>query len=123
MHEIDRDHDEAVAIVSRLRDEGISQVSLFPLRIDSAIKECNVVIPMNGILGNFIFRALCYVERATVGGAFSLTRRLISIDTTRFGDAFAIPIQSAAAMVRIGGIPVEEYVPGKKYSAIRRTDS
>lgn len=115
MHDVDRDHDEALTILSRLQNEGISNVSLFPFRIDTAIKECNVVIPMNGILGNFVFRALCYVENATVGGAFSLTRKLISIDTTRFGDAFSIPIESAAAIANIGGLPVEEYVPGKVY--------
>lgn len=122
MNESDRDHDEALTVVARLRDEGIPNVSLYPVRIDSAIKECNIVIPMNGIIGNFIYRALCYIGNSTSGGAFTLTRKFISVDTTRFGDAFSIPIQSGAAIANVGGLPVEEYIPGKAYLEKTETD-
>jgi predicted methyltransferase MtxX (methanogen marker protein 4) len=82
---------------------------LFPLRIDFAASECNIVVPMDGIVGNFVCRSLAYLGGATLVGGFTLTNRFVSLDTSRSNDRFCVAIQSAVAMANVGGMPVEEY--------------
>jgi predicted methyltransferase MtxX (methanogen marker protein 4) len=82
---------------------------MYPLRIDLAAKECNIVVPMDGIVGNFVCRALIGLGGASMVGGFSLTNRLVSLDTSRQNDQFTMSIAAAAAMCNLGGMPVAEY--------------
>jgi predicted methyltransferase MtxX (methanogen marker protein 4) len=108
MREVDEGLDEAEAIVKKLTARGL-KAKMFPLRIDSAASETNIVVPMDGIVGNFVCRSLAYLGGATLVGGFTLTNRIISLDTSRSNDRFLPAIESAAAMANLGGMPVEEY--------------
>jgi predicted methyltransferase MtxX (methanogen marker protein 4) len=102
------DYKNAKAIEEVLRS-GHLDATVFPLRIDEAVNSCNVVVPMDGIIGNFLHRALGYIGGVEMGGCISLTRRVISIETSRFNDAFETAIQMAAALVNLGGPNVAEF--------------
>ena len=102
------DYKDAKAIEEVLRGEHLD-ATVFPLRIDAAVSRCNVVIPMDGILGNFLHRALGYIGGVEMGGCISLTRRVVSIETSRFNDAFETAILMATAMVNLGGPNVTEF--------------
>ena len=93
-------------IVRELSSCGV-QARVYPLLIDKAARECNIVVLMNGILGNFVYRSLCYLGGTRSGGGVTLTTRLISIDTTRYNDRFSFPIECAVAIVNVGGVPNE----------------
>jgi predicted methyltransferase MtxX (methanogen marker protein 4) len=102
------DYKNAKAIEEVLRGEHL-HATVFPLRIDEAVNRCNVVVPMDGIIGNFLHRALGYIGGVKMGGCISLTRRLVSIETSRFNDAFETAIQMATALVNLGGPNVAEF--------------
>jgi predicted methyltransferase MtxX (methanogen marker protein 4) len=104
------DFANAKAIEDVLRAENLD-ATVFALKIDEAITKCNIVVPMDGIVGNFLHRSLGYVGGIEMGGCFSLTRRIISIETSRFSDAFETAIEAACAMANLGGLDVVEY-PG-----------
>lgn len=105
---VDASLDDAEAIVTTLVSRGYN-CKMYPLRIDLAAAECNIVVPMDGIVGNFICRSLSYLGGATLVGGFTLTPRFISIDTSRSADQFTSAIMSAVAMCNVGGMPVDEY--------------
>lgn len=84
---------------------------MYALLINKAAEKCNIVIPMDGIVGNFVCRSLAYLGGATLVGGFSLTPRFVSLDTLRCGDQFHHAIIAAVAMCNVGGMPVEEYQP------------
>ncbi len=105
---VDASLDDAEAIVTTLVSRGYN-CKMYPLRIDLAAAECNIVVPMDGILGNFICRSLAYLGGATLVGGFTLTPKFISIDTSRSADQFTFAIMSAVAMCNVGGMPVDEY--------------
>jgi len=102
------DYKSAKTIVEILRSEHLD-ATVFPLRIDEAVSRCNVVVPMDGIIGNFLHRALGYIGGVEMGGCISLTRRVVSIETSRFNDAFETAILMAAALVNLGGPNVAEF--------------
>lgn len=102
------DYKNAKAIEEVLRSEHLD-ATVFPLRIDEAVNKCNVVVPMDGIIGNFLHRALGYIGGVEMGGCISLTRRVVSIETSRFNDAFETAILMAAALVNLGGPNVAEF--------------
>jgi predicted methyltransferase MtxX (methanogen marker protein 4) len=102
------DYKSAKMIEEILRSEHLD-ATVFPLRIDEAVSRCNVVVPMDGIIGNFLHRALGYIGGVEMGGCISLTRRVVSIETSRFNDAFETAILMAAALVNLGGPNVAEF--------------
>jgi predicted methyltransferase MtxX (methanogen marker protein 4) len=104
------DYDQAKMIEDVLQKEKLD-ATVYPLKIDDAIAKCNIVVPMDGIIGNFLHRSLGYVGGVQMCGCFSLTRNLVSIETSRFSDAFETAIEAACAMVSLGGLDVAEY-PG-----------
>jgi predicted methyltransferase MtxX (methanogen marker protein 4) len=104
------DFNRAKAIESILRKEKID-AAVYALKIDDAIANCNIVVPMDGILGNFLHRSLGYVGGVEMCGCFSLTQKITSIETSRFSDAFETAILAACAMANLGGLDVVEY-PG-----------
>jgi predicted methyltransferase MtxX (methanogen marker protein 4) len=105
---VDKSLIEAKQIAQQLDELGY-KVKEFPLRIDTAACESNVVVPMDGTVGNFVYRSLGYLGGATLVGGFTLTSRFVSIDTSRAQESFALAIESAVAMANLGGMPVEEY--------------
>lgn len=105
---VDASLDDAEVIATDLSRQGYA-CNVYPLRIDLAARECNIVVPMDGIIGNFICRSLSYLGGATLVGGFSLTPKFVSIDTSRSSDQFLFAIMSAVAMSNIGGMPVTEY--------------
>jgi predicted methyltransferase MtxX (methanogen marker protein 4) len=106
---VDRSLDDAEAIVLRLKTQGYNDCAMYALQINKAAEKCNIVIPMDGIVGNFVCRSLAYLGGATLVGGFSLTPRFVSLDTSRCGDQFHPAIETAVAMCNLGGMPVEEY--------------
>ncbi len=111
LESVDESLDSAELIVKELKSRGYKQTRMFPLLIDKAACECNIVVPMDGTLGNFVLRALGYLGGANVVGGFNLTPRFVSIDTSRLYDRFGRAIEAAAAMTNLGGMPIDEY-PG-----------
>ncbi|MBI5135758.1 MAG: hypothetical protein HZA24_00315 [Nitrospirae bacterium] len=105
---VDQSLDDAEKISGMLRKRGYRS-DIYPLRIDKAAFECNIVVPMDGTLGNFVCRTLGYLGGATLVGGFSLTRQIVSIDTSRANDRFGPAIEAAVAVSNLGGMPVEEY--------------
>lgn len=105
---VDQSIDDAEIVVGRLRGCGIA-AEFFGLRIDEAATHCNVVVPIDGTTGNFIYRSLGYIGGAELVGGVSLTNRLISLDTSRYNDSFGLAILGASAFANIGGVPVKEY--------------
>jgi predicted methyltransferase MtxX (methanogen marker protein 4) len=105
---VDKSLDDAEAIVAEMQSEGYT-CEMYPLRIDLAASRCNIVIPMDGILGNFVCRSLTYLGGASLVGGFTLTRRFVSIDTSRSNDEFSLAIEAAVAMCNVGGMQGEEY--------------
>jgi len=105
---VDQSIDEAEIVVNRLREGGVA-AEFFGLRIDEAARHCNVVVPIDGTIGNFIYRSLGYVGGDELVGGISLTNRLISLDTSRYNDSFGLAILGASALANLGGVPVQEY--------------
>lgn len=106
---VDRSLDDAEAIVLRLKAQGYNDCAMYALQINKAAEKCNIVIPMDGIVGNFVCRSLAYLGGATLVGGFSLTPRFVSLDTSRCGDQFHPAIETTVAMCNLGGMPVDEY--------------
>lgn len=105
---MEEDRKAAIEVVRILNQEYKVAAALCELRIDTAICRGHVVVPMDGVLGNFLHRGMGFAG-AELCGCFSLTRKLNSMDTSRFGDAFEIAIQAACALVNSDGLKVEEY--------------
>lgn len=105
---VDTSLDDAEKIVKLIEAEEY-KCTTYPLRIDAAANECNIVVPMDGTVGNFVCRSLVYLGDATMVGGFSLSNRLVSLDTSRLNDQFTMSIAAAAAMSNVGGMPVSEY--------------
>jgi predicted methyltransferase MtxX (methanogen marker protein 4) len=61
------DFDNAKAIEKALRNEKLD-ATVFPLKIDEAIAKCNVVVPMDGMIGNFLHRSLGHIGGVEMGG-------------------------------------------------------
>ena len=106
---VDKSLVEAKQIFQKLEAQGYNAKE-FPLRIDSAAFESNIVVPMDGTVGNFVYRSLGYLGGATLVGGFTLTNLFVSIDTSRAQESFFLAIESAVAMVNVGGMHIEEYV-------------
>jgi len=68
---VDKSLDDAAAISAAIQSKGYES-RVYPLLIDRAVSECNIVVPMDGILGNFICRSLVYLGGATMVGGFGL---------------------------------------------------
>jgi predicted methyltransferase MtxX (methanogen marker protein 4) len=105
---VDTSLDDAETIVGLIESEQY-KCKAYPLRIDAAASECNIVVPMDGTVGNFVCRSLVYLGDATMVGGFSLSNRLVSLDTSRLNDQFTMSIAAAAAMCNVGGMPISEY--------------
>lgn len=108
LESVDQSIDQAEKVVMGLSERGIS-AEFFGLRIDEAAKHSNVVVPIDGTIGNFIYRSLGYIGGADLVGGVSLTNRLISMDTSRYNDSFGLAILMASALANVGGVPVNEY--------------
>jgi predicted methyltransferase MtxX (methanogen marker protein 4) len=105
---VDTSLDDAEKIVGLIEAEGY-KCKTYPLRIDAAANECTIVVPMDGTVGNFVCRSLVYLGDATMVGGFSLSNRLVSLDTSRLNDQFTMSIAAAAAMCNVGGMAISEY--------------
>lgn len=99
---------DAEAIVAKLISDGFN-ARMVELRIDLAASGANIVVPMDGIVGNFVYRSLGSLGGATLVGGFTLTNRFVSIDTSQSQKGFSHAIESAVAMANLGGMPVDEY--------------
>ena len=106
---VDQGGDDANAIVKRLVTDGFN-AKLVELRIDLAAATSNIVVPMDGIVGNFVYRSLGSLGGATLVGGFTLTNRFVSIDTSQSQKSFSHAIESAVAIVNLGGMPVEDFM-------------
>jgi predicted methyltransferase MtxX (methanogen marker protein 4) len=105
---VDKSLDEADEILKAMKPTGYACRN-YPLRIDVAATECNIVVPMDGILGNFVCRSLVFLGGAAMVGGFGLTPQFVSIDTSRSIGNYTQAIKAAVAMCNLGGMPVDEY--------------
>jgi len=105
---VDRGIREAEAIVERLQADGLD-ARLVELRIDLAAANSHIVVPMDGIVGNFVYRSLGSLGKATLVGGFTLTNRFVSIDTSQSQEGYSHAIEAAVAFANLGGMPVEDY--------------
>ncbi len=99
---VDQSIDEALAVVDALRGVGL-EADFFGLRVDNASALCNVVVPTDGTVGNFIYRSLGYIGGAELVGAITLSNRIVSLDTSRYNDCFGLAVQAATALKNLGG--------------------
>jgi predicted methyltransferase MtxX (methanogen marker protein 4) len=64
--------------------------------INEAVENSNFIVPIDGIIGNFIYRTLLYLGGATEYGSPVLIEENI-IDNSRYNDRFSTHIIMAAA--------------------------
>jgi predicted methyltransferase MtxX (methanogen marker protein 4) len=105
---VDRGISEAETIVGQLKAEGFN-AHVVELRIDLAAANSHIVVPMDGIVGNFVYRSLGSLGGAMLVGGFTLTNQFVSIDTSQSQKGYSDAIEAAVAVVNFGGMPVTEY--------------
>jgi putative methanogen marker protein 4 len=98
---VDRTLDDAALVVRRLREEGIDARDVQML-IESAVRECDVLIAPDGISGNLIFRTLHFLGGGKALGAPVLNIPSTYIDTSRAKESYVDSIILAAALSRRG---------------------
>lgn len=94
---VDRTLDDAVIVVERLQEEGIDARDV-QILIESAVRECDVLIAPDGISGNLIFRTLHFLGGGKALGAPVLNIPRTYIDTSRAKESYVDSIVLAAAL-------------------------
>ncbi|MFX0135259.1 MAG: methanogenesis marker protein Mmp4/MtxX [Candidatus Hodarchaeota archaeon] len=81
--------DEAIKVVERASDLGITNIKNYNILIENAIKEkANLIIAPEGIAGNLIYRTLVHLGAGKSHGAVYLGLNRPVIDTSRVGPEF-----------------------------------
>ncbi|MEM0448614.1 MAG: methanogenesis marker protein Mmp4/MtxX [Methanomassiliicoccales archaeon] len=97
-HEVvDRTLEDAVEIVSKLKEKGI-QAEDYEILIENAAKDCDVLIAPDGISGNLIFRTLHFLGEGKALGAVVLNIDKIFVDTSRAKSSYIDSIALASAL-------------------------
>lgn len=97
---VDKSIDETEALLKTLKEKGYDAKNYAHL-IPDAVKESNFVVPIDGILGNFIYRTLLYLGGATEYGSPVLIPENV-IDNSRYNDRYSTQIIMAVARANRG---------------------
>jgi len=101
MAAVDRTLEDAAVVVKRLREVGIDARDV-QILIESAVRECDVIIAPDGISGNLIFRTLHFLGGGKALGAPVLNIPRTYIDTSRAKESYVDSIVLAAALSKDG---------------------
>lgn len=93
---VDQTIDDAERITEYLNNHGL-KCKNFGILIEDAIKESNIIIVPDGIIGNFIFRTLYHLGNGDSIGAPILNVPDVIIDTSRTKNDYSSAIILAAA--------------------------
>lgn len=94
---VDQNIDEAHCIVKQLTNEGF-EAEWCGYRIDTAVKKFNIIVPPDGIVGNFVWRSITQFGGAIDIGDFGLIQEVF-VDDSAYWDDYYQPIIFATALV------------------------